>query len=144
MTPNRHIFLLLRDPFDVAGSYAIWWGGVFVASTIVVFREPGQAKREAQGVGLGLPGGAHRILRRQSGLGQSLAAVIDRRDCRGGAARVCRRIFWKAPNDHLQTVVGRRNDREGVRNFTSCRRRELSHRSRRRHGCGGAFFNQRA
>jgi hypothetical protein len=30
-------------------------GGFFVVSTIMGFREPGQAKRVAQGVGLGLP-----------------------------------------------------------------------------------------
>jgi CDP-diglyceride synthetase len=49
------VLKLRRDPFDAAGSYAIWWGGFFVASTIMGFRDPGQAKRVAQGVGLGLP-----------------------------------------------------------------------------------------
>lgn len=49
------ILKLRRDPFDAAGSYAIWWGGFFVVSTIMGFREPSQAKRMAQGVGLGLP-----------------------------------------------------------------------------------------
>jgi predicted secreted protein len=46
---------LRRDPFDVAGSYAIWWIGFFVVSTIIGLREPGQAKRVAQGVDWGLP-----------------------------------------------------------------------------------------
>jgi CDP-diglyceride synthetase len=49
------ILKLRRDPFDAAGSYAIWWGGFFVVSTIMSLREPSQAKRVAQGVGLGLP-----------------------------------------------------------------------------------------
>jgi hypothetical protein len=72
MTKNRQIVLLnlalgiliaiiplvlrlRRDPFDAAGSYAIWWIGFFVVSTIMGFREPGHAKKVAQGVGLGLP-----------------------------------------------------------------------------------------
>jgi hypothetical protein len=49
------ILKLRRDPFDAAGSYAIWWIGFFVVSTIMGFREPGHAKKVAQGVGLGLP-----------------------------------------------------------------------------------------
>jgi peptidoglycan/LPS O-acetylase OafA/YrhL len=44
-----------RDPFDTVGSYAIWWIGFFVVSTIMSFREPSHAKRVAQGIGLGLP-----------------------------------------------------------------------------------------
>ena len=46
---------LRRDPFDAAGSYAIWWIGFFVVSTILGFRESSHAKRVAQGVGFGLP-----------------------------------------------------------------------------------------
>src|SRR4051812_4852035 len=49
------ILKLRRDPFDAAGSYAIWWVGFFVTSTIMGFREPSDAKKVAQGVGLGLP-----------------------------------------------------------------------------------------
>jgi CDP-diglyceride synthetase len=49
------ILKLQRDPFDAAGSYAIWWGGFFVTSTIMSFREQSHAKRVAPGVGLGLP-----------------------------------------------------------------------------------------
>ena len=48
------ILKLRRDPFDAAGSYAIWWGGFFVVSGIISFREPSRAKRVAQGVGLEL------------------------------------------------------------------------------------------
>ena len=49
------ILKLRRDPFDAAGSYAIWSIGFFVLSTIMGFCEPSRAKRVAQGVGLGLP-----------------------------------------------------------------------------------------
>jgi CDP-diglyceride synthetase len=49
------ILKLRRDPFDAAGSYAIWWVGLFVVSGIMSFREPSHGKRVAQGVGLGLP-----------------------------------------------------------------------------------------
>ena len=49
------ILKLRRDPFDAAGSYAIWWIGFFVVSAIIGFRTPREAKKVALGVGFGLP-----------------------------------------------------------------------------------------
>jgi len=49
------ILKLRRDPFDAAGSYAIWWIGFFVVSAIIGFLTPREAKKVALGVGFGLP-----------------------------------------------------------------------------------------
>jgi hypothetical protein len=45
------ILKLRRDPFDADCSYAVWWIGFFVASTIMGFREPDCAKKVAQELG---------------------------------------------------------------------------------------------
>ncbi len=49
------ILKLRRDPFDAAGSYAIWWIGFFFVSVIMGFRMPRQVNKVVFGVGFGLP-----------------------------------------------------------------------------------------
>jgi hypothetical protein len=120
-----------RDPFDTVGSYAIWWIGFFVVSTIMSFREPSHAKRVAQGIGLGLPAALIRyfVVTPESANLWPLSLIVG--GCGGNAACVCRRLLWKA-----------RRSRRGWA-FSGLRDRRLSHRSVRRDVPGGERCFQR-